>query len=121
MKLCRRNGAKAYNGLKMLLYQGIIAYELWNDRYASEDPKKRALVWCDDHGDEKILSSMTLEEKVAQMFMVYMPSKKATAIQKKYQFGGYLLFANNFKNNSYKKKQSQFSNLFLCMNTLSLS
>lgn len=56
---------------------------------------------------EEILSSMTLEEKVAQMFMVYMPSKKATAIQKKYQFGGYLLFANNFKNNSYKKKQSQ--------------
>ena len=50
---------------------------------------------------------MTLEEKVAQMFMVYMPSEKATAIRKKYQFGGYLLFANNFKNNSYKKKQSQ--------------
>ncbi len=37
MKLCRRNGAKAYNGLKMLLYQGIIAYELWNDISVSEE------------------------------------------------------------------------------------
>lgn len=30
MTLCREAGAKAYNGLKMLLYQGVIAYELWN-------------------------------------------------------------------------------------------
>lgn len=37
MKLCRRNGANAYNGLKMLLYQGIIAYELWNDISVSEE------------------------------------------------------------------------------------
>lgn len=37
MKLCRRNGVNAYNGLKMLLYQGIIAYELWNDISVSEE------------------------------------------------------------------------------------
>lgn len=30
MKLVKRSGGRAYNGLKMLLYQGIIAYELWN-------------------------------------------------------------------------------------------
>lgn len=30
MKLIKENGGQAYNGLKMLLYQGIIAYELWN-------------------------------------------------------------------------------------------
>lgn len=41
MKLCRRNGAKAYNGLKMLLYQGIIAYELWNDISVSEEVADR--------------------------------------------------------------------------------
>lgn len=29
MKLTRKGGGKAFNGLKMLLYQGIIAYELW--------------------------------------------------------------------------------------------
>lgn len=30
MRLVRETGGEAYNGLKMLLYQGIIAYELWN-------------------------------------------------------------------------------------------
>lgn len=37
MQLVRENGGKAYNGLKMLLYQGIIAYELWNDVRVSEE------------------------------------------------------------------------------------
>lgn len=31
MKLIKNAGKEAYNGLKMLLYQGIIAYELWNE------------------------------------------------------------------------------------------
>lgn len=31
MKLVRKQGGEAYHGLKMLLYQGIIAYELWNN------------------------------------------------------------------------------------------
>lgn len=30
MKLVKEAGGQAYNGLKMLLYQGITAYELWN-------------------------------------------------------------------------------------------
>lgn len=30
MKKCTEHGAPAYNGLKMLLYQGIAAFELWN-------------------------------------------------------------------------------------------
>nr|MBQ8253739.1 shikimate dehydrogenase [Lachnospiraceae bacterium] len=30
MKLVKAHGGKTMNGLKMLLYQGIIAYELWN-------------------------------------------------------------------------------------------
>lgn len=36
MQLVRAQGGKAYNGLKMLLYQGIIAYELWNQVQVSE-------------------------------------------------------------------------------------
>ena len=36
MHLVKENGGKAYNGLKMLLYQGIIAYELWNHVNVSE-------------------------------------------------------------------------------------
>lgn len=31
MKLIKAQGKNAYNGLKMLLYQGVSAYELWND------------------------------------------------------------------------------------------
>lgn len=36
MKLVKENGGQAYNGMKMLLYQGIIAYELWNQVTVSE-------------------------------------------------------------------------------------
>lgn len=37
MKLVKEAGGKAFNGLKMLLYQGIIAYELWNDVQVTEE------------------------------------------------------------------------------------
>lgn len=37
MKLVEENGGRAFNGLKMLLYQGIIAYELWNDVSISQE------------------------------------------------------------------------------------
>jgi len=37
MKLTREAGGKAFNGLKMLLYQGIIAYELWTGESITED------------------------------------------------------------------------------------
>ena len=43
MKLVRENGGQAYNGLKMLLYQGVIAYELWNGVEVSE--KEAQLVY----------------------------------------------------------------------------
>lgn len=36
MRLVKAHGGRAYNGLKMLLYQGIIAYELWNGVKVSE-------------------------------------------------------------------------------------
>lgn len=37
MRLVQECGGRAYNGLKMLLYQGIIAYELWNDVHVPEE------------------------------------------------------------------------------------
>ena len=37
MKLVKNHGGKAYNGLKMLLYQGVIAYELWTGQQISDD------------------------------------------------------------------------------------
>ncbi len=37
MKLVKAHGGKTMNGLKMLLYQGIIAYELWNGCDVTEE------------------------------------------------------------------------------------
>lgn len=37
MKLVTQHGGKAYNALKMLLYQGVIAYELWHHITVPED------------------------------------------------------------------------------------
>lgn len=37
MKRVKENGGRAFNGLKMLLYQGIIAYELWNGVEVSKE------------------------------------------------------------------------------------
>ncbi|WP_277935341.1 shikimate dehydrogenase [Parablautia muri] len=37
MKLVKDQGGNAFHGLKMLLYQGIIAYELWNQLSVSEE------------------------------------------------------------------------------------
>ncbi|MFI3175946.1 MAG: shikimate dehydrogenase [Eubacteriales bacterium] len=37
MKLVESKGKKAYNGLKMLLYQGVASYELWNSCVIPEE------------------------------------------------------------------------------------
>ena len=42
MELVQANGGRAFNGLKMLLYQGIIAYELWTDRQVDKALAERA-------------------------------------------------------------------------------
>lgn len=42
MSLVERNGGRAFNGLKMLLYQGIIAYELWTGAKVSEELSAQA-------------------------------------------------------------------------------
>lgn len=42
MQLVRESKGQAYNGLKMLLYQGIIAYELWTDRQIEDELAQQA-------------------------------------------------------------------------------
>lgn len=53
-----------------------------------------------DQKAEKILSQMSTGEKIAQMMVVAMPASGAASVQKKYQFGGYVLFARDFKRTS---------------------
>ena len=43
MSLVRKHGGQAFNGLKMLLYQGIIAYELWNHVSVPDEVAERLL------------------------------------------------------------------------------
>lgn len=54
MKLVKAHGGQAFNGLKMLLYQGIIAYELWNDIEVSESVAQKVL--------QKLREAMGLKE-----------------------------------------------------------
>ena len=42
MELTREAGGKACNGLKMLLYQGVIAYELWTGTRVTKDMEEQA-------------------------------------------------------------------------------
>ncbi len=42
MQMTEEAGGRAYNGLKMLLYQGIIAYELWTGAVVTGELEERA-------------------------------------------------------------------------------
>lgn len=54
MKLINAQGKKSFNGLKMLLYQGISAYELWNDcRISKENADKVYKILLKDLGIEE--------------------------------------------------------------------
>lgn len=43
------------------------------------------------------LQTMTLDEKISQLFLVRFPNSNAKEILKQYQFGGYIFFAKDFK------------------------
>lgn len=83
MKLVQMSGGKAYNGLKMLLYQGIIAYELWNqvqitntqadmvyDRlYEAIHPSGDNIVLIGFMGSGKTTIGRVLEQKYGYSFL----------------------------------------------------
>ncbi len=48
----------------------------------------------------EILSQMTIEEKVGQMFIARCPQKNAASMVSKYKLGGYILFKVDFSNKS---------------------
>jgi len=49
---------------------------------------------------DALLSSMTLEDKVGQMFFVRCPSADQEALVSQYRLGGYLLFGRDFKDSA---------------------
>ena len=65
--------------------------------YANEQEEKEL-----DARVEEILESMTLNQKIAQMILLYVP-EKPYATQKTRQYGGYVLFANSFEHSTKKE------------------
>lgn len=63
---------------------------------------------------EKLLQSMTLDEKIGQMFLARFPESGVTEEIKKYNPGGYILFSRDFKNET---PDSIAAKLRECQNT----
>ena len=67
------------------------------DRYAAECPQKRALVWCDDHGGEKIFSFADIAKCVNKTahYLVSRGIKKGDAVmlilRRRYEFWWFIL------------------------------
>lgn len=61
-----------------------------------------------------MLDTLTIEQKVGQLFIVRCPQSIAASVAYKYQFGGYILFGRDFKN---LKKEQVISNIESYQNT----
>ena len=57
---------------------------------------------------EELLSSMSLEEKVGQLFFVRFPDNAPEAVSQ-YQFGGYILFGRDFKGLTREQVQEKIA------------
>ena len=55
---------------------------------------------------EKILASMSMEEKIGQMFIVRCPETDAAALAEEYQVGGYILFGRDFEDQTVSGLQA---------------
>lgn len=58
---------------------------------------------------ETLLSSLTLEEKVGQVFFVRCPSQNAVSDVAEYHLGGYILFGRDFKDKSAEQVRATLS------------
>ncbi len=59
----------------------------------------------------KKLKSMTLDEKIGQLFLVRYPDQNQIEVLKKYKIGGYLFFARDFKDKTKEEVIEMIKNL----------
>lgn len=58
------------------------------------------------------LKTMTLDEKIGQLFLVRYPDDNtAASVQKKYQFGGYVFFKKDFDNKTEEEVKAMINNV----------
>lgn len=60
---------------------------------------------------EELLKTMTLDEKIGQLFLVRYPSENQINILNKYNFGGYLFFEKDFKGKTKSQVQEMINNV----------
>lgn len=58
-----------------------------------------------------MLQTLTLEEKIGQLFLVRYPNENQISILEQYHFGGYIFFAKDFKNKQEKQVQDEIKEL----------
>lgn len=82
----------------------IISYEKVDDEYLETMFNE-----YEDEAKEK-LKEMSLDEKIAQIFLVRYPDD-GTSVLEKYQFGGYVFYAKDFENKSYDEVKKMLNDL----------
>lgn len=63
---------------------------------------------------EELLGTMTIEEKVGQMFFVRCPSDNAVQKLYEYHIGGYILFANDFRGKTFSEAERMIAEYLSC-------
>ena len=82
----------------------IISYEKVDDEYLETMFNE-----YEDEAKEK-LKEMSLDEKIAQIFLVRYPDDGISVLEK-YQFGGYVFYAKDFENKSYDEVKKMLNDL----------
>ncbi len=82
----------------------IISYEKVDDEYLETMFNE-----YEDEAKEK-LKKMSLDEKIAQIFLVRYPDDGISVLEK-YQFGGYVFYAKDFENKSYDEVKKMLNDL----------
>lgn len=60
---------------------------------------------------ENMLKTMTIDEKIGQVFLVRYPEKNQIEILEKYKFGGYIFFERDFKDKTEQGVKEEITNL----------
>ncbi len=80
---------------KEIITEEITTEEISTEEKTTEEKKPEVLT--DEQRAAEMVKDMTLEEKVGQMFIARCPQSNAAKLVEKYKVGGYILFADDFK------------------------